>query len=461
MICRQSNSISHSLRSLPCRVPSLRNLPRQLTAAATGAASTRRFSGMSSEGLTESQSQVRETIAKICAQWPDTYWSQADRNTTYPAPLHAALAQAGYIGICMPEHHGGAGLGISEATVMLQTIAESGAGMAGAQSVHANVYATMPILKFGSDEQKERYLGPLVRGEERVCFGVTEPDTGLDTLSLKTRALRKEGGGYLVNGEKVWITNAQNSARMVLLARTADPSPSKKASKCLSLFYVDLERGRKEGTFEALPIAKMGGRAVDANSVYFSSFQIDERDRIGEEGEGFEIVLHGMNAERCLIAGEALGLGYAALAKASQYASSRIVFGRPIGKNQGIAHPLAQSWCELEAAKHLTYHAAQLYDRTVSSASSSGSSGMDGIPSTRDEAGNVGAQCNAAKYMAGEAAFKACERAVMVHGGMGYAAEYHVERYFRDSMLPRLAPVSREMILNFIGQRVLGLPKSY
>ncbi|KAM0745970.1 acyl-CoA dehydrogenase [Meredithblackwellia eburnea MCA 4105] len=396
------------------------------------------YSGMSTDGLTESQIEVRESIAKICQEFPDEYWMEKDQKGEYAGDLHARLAEAGYIGICMPSELGGAGLGISEATVMLQTISESGAGIAGAQTIHANVYATMPLLKFASEEQKAKYLPPIINGTHRVCFGVTEPNSGLDTLNLTTKAERK-GDKYIINGSKVWITNAQRASRMVLLARTTPLDSGTKPSDCLSIFYADIAKGKENGQVTVTPLKKMGGKAVDANSVFFDNFEVDASDLIGKEGGGFKQILHGMNAERCLLAGEALGLGYAALKRAAQYTSERVIFGRPVAANQAIQHPLADSWCNLEAAKMMTYFAARRYDEGQSS----------------------GEHANAAKYLAAEAAFTACERAILSHGGMGYSAEYHVERYLREVLVPRIAPVSKEMILNYISQRVLDLPRSY
>lgn len=332
---------------------------------------------------------------------------------------------------------------------MLQTISESGAGIVGAQTIHANVYAMQPVWTFANEEQRARWLSPIISGKQRACFGVTEPNSGLDTLKLETRAERK-GDKYIINGAKIWISSAQVAQKMVLLARTTPLSDGKKPSECLSLFFADIKEA--DGTtpkkgIELRRITKMGGRAVDANQVFFDNLEVPVEDRIGEEGKGFKQILHGMNAERCLLAGEALGVGYAALRRAARYASERVVFGRPIGQNQAIQHPLAQNWIELEAAKLLTYSAARAYDDIVDG---------KGISHT-----DLGARCNAAKYFAAETAFKACERAVMTHGGMGYSSEYHVERYLREIFVPRIAPVSREMILNYVSQRVLGLPKSY
>ncbi|KAK3067998.1 hypothetical protein LTR53_014770 [Teratosphaeriaceae sp. CCFEE 6253] len=388
---------------------------------------------METSGFTEEQMAVRDAIFKICANFSDDYWMEHDQTETYPHELHAALAKDGWIGIALPEDLGGSGLGISEATMMLQSIAESGAGLAGAQSIHANVYATQPVSKFATPDQRKRFLSQIISGEWRTCFGVTEPNTGLETLKLKTTATpTSDGSGYTVTGQKIWISSAQIAQKMVLLARTTPLEEVKKPSEGLSMFYIDFDLSQPG--LEAKRIRKMGGRAVDANQVFFDGYKIPKDSLIGEEGQGFKIILHGMNAERALLAGEALGLGYAALKKASQYAKERVVFGRPIGQNQAIQHPLASAYMHLEAAKHTTYHAARLYDR-------SDPNHKDYDPSITQHA--VGVACNSAKYLAAEAGYTACERAVMSMGGMGYAAEYHVERYLRESFVPRLAPVSR------------------
>ena len=300
------------------------------------------------------------------------------------------------------------------------------------------------MAKFATASQRQRMLPKLIDGTWRACFGVTEPNTGLDTLKLRTRA-RREGDTYKISGQKIWISSAQVATKMVLLARTTPLEEVKKPSEGLSLFFIDFDP--KQPGLELKKIKKMGGRAIDANEVFFDNYIVNSDSLIGKEGQGFKIVLHGMNAERCLLAGEALGLGYAALYRASQYAKERIVFGRPIGMNQGIQHPLAEAYMHLEAAKLATYHAARLYDS-----------------STTDETitqAAVGVACNSAKYLAAEAAFTACERSVLSLGGMGYAQEYHVERYLRECLVPRIAPVSREMIMNYVGEKVLGLPRSY
>ena len=385
---------------------------------------------METSGFTEEQLTVRDAIFKVCEQFPDEYWMEKDQKEEHPGELHAALAKDGWIGIALPEDIGGGGLGVSEATMMLQTISESGAGMQGAQSIHANVYATQPVYKFATPEQR-KLLSNIVSGKWRVCFGVTEPTTGLDTLKLKTRAVR-DGDDYIISGQKIWTTNAQKAEKMVLLARTTALEDVKKPSEGLSMFFIDISDKSAPG-LDVRKIKKMGGRAVDANEVFFDNYRIPGDTLIGKEGQGFKIILHGMNAERAIVAGEALGLGYAALKRATAYARDRVVFGRPIGQNQGIAHPLAAAFMHLEAAKLATYHAARLYDR-------SNPDRPDYDEAVTQHA--VGVACNSAKYLAAEAAFQACERAVMSMGGMGYAAEYHVERYMREVFVPRLAPVS-------------------
>jgi acyl-CoA dehydrogenase len=384
--------------------------------------------------LSAEQEAIREAVAKICARFPDEYWLEKDRDGGFPHDFHRAFAEAGWLGICIPPAHGGAGLGVTEAALMMQAIAESGAGLSGASALHMNIFGLNPVVQFASEEQKARMLPPLVAGEDKACFAVTEPDAGLDTLKLKTRAVRA-GGYYLVSGQKIWISTAQVASKMLLLARTTPLDEVKRRTEGLSLFYTALDRKH----VDVREIDKMGRKAVDSNELFIDKLPVPVADRIGEEGRGFEYILHGMNAERILIGAEAIGLGRAALRKASAYANERIVFDRPIGQNQAIQHPLAQCWMELEAANLMAFKAASLYDR--------------GAP--------CGAEANAAKFLGAEAAFKACQAAVMTHGGMGYAKEFHVERYLREVMIARLAPVSPQMILCFIAEKVLGLPKSY
>jgi len=384
--------------------------------------------------LTPDQEAIRDAVAKVCAGFDLDYWLRRDREGGFPLDFHAALARDGWLGIAMPQQYGGAGLGITEAAVMMQTIAASGAGMSGASAVHMNIFSLNPVVVYGTDEQKQRWLPPLVRGEDRACFGVTEPDTGLNTTQLKTQAVR-EGDGYVVNGRKIWTSTAQVANKILLLARTTAADQVAKPTLGLTLFYTDLDRK----AVEVREIEKMGRKAVDSNLLFIDRLRVPARDRVGEEGRGFEYILHGFNPERILVAAEAVGLGRAALARAAEYASARIVFDRPIGQNQAIQHPLAKCWAELEAANLMAFKAASLYDA--------------GKP--------CGVEANAAKYLAGEAGFRACETAVMVHGGMGYAKEYHVERFLREALIPRIAPVSPELTLCFIAEKALGLPKSY
>lgn len=384
--------------------------------------------------LTPEQAAIREAVAKVCARFDLDYWLRKDREGGFPHDFHAALARDGWLGIAMPREYGGSGLGITEAALMMQTIAESGAGMSGASAVHMNIFSLNPVVVFATDEQKKRWLPPLIAGEHRACFGVTEPDSGLDTTRLRTHALC-EGDHYVVTGRKIWTSTAQVANRILLLARTQARDEADRPTAGLTLFYTDLDRSR----VEVREIDKMGRKAVDSNLLFIDGLRVPARDRIGEEGHGFEYILHGFNPERILVAAEAVGLGRAALSRAAEYAKTRVVFGRPIGQNQAIQHPLACGWMELEAASLMAFKAATLYD-----------------------AGRTcGAEANAAKYLAGEACFRACETAVMVHGGMGYAREYHVERFLRESLIPRIAPVSPELILCYIAERVLGLPKSY
>lgn len=385
-------------------------------------------------GFTEEQEAIRDSVARICADFDDAYWLRRDREGGFPHDFYDALAREGWLGICTTESSGGAGLGIQEAAIMMRTIAESGAGLSGASAVHINIFGLNPVAVYGTEEQKQRMIRPMAEGREKACFAVTEPNTGLNTTQLKLKA-EKRGDRYHVSGQKIWISTAQVADNILLLARTTPLEEVKKATHGLSLFYTKFDRDR----IKVREIEKMGRKAVDSNELFFEDFQIPEADLIGEEGRGFEYILHGMNPERILIAAEAVGLGMAAINRAARYAQERIVFNRPIGQNQGIQHPLAKCWAELEAAWMMVMSAAWQYDT--------------GKP--------AGAAANAAKYLAGEAGFNACETAVMAHGGFGYAKEYHVERYLREVMIPRIAPISPQLCLSYIAERVLGLPKSY
>jgi acyl-CoA dehydrogenase len=384
--------------------------------------------------LTQSQETIRDAITVLCRDFDDAYWLNKDREGGFPFEFHKAMADAGWLGVCIPEDFGGSGLGITEAALIMRTISESGAGMSGASAIHMNIFGLNPVVVFGNEEQRKRMLPPMAEGKQKSCFAVTEPNTGLNTTQLKLRAERK-GDRYVVNGQKVWISTAQVADKMLLLARTTPLEEIKNPTNGLSLFYTDFDRKR----VHTREIEKMGRKAVDSNELFFENFEIPVEDRIGEEGRGFEYILHGMNPERILIAAEAVGLGMVALNRATDYAKNRIVFNRQIGKNQGIQHPLAKNWMELEAAWLMTMSASWQYDNNMS----------------------CGAAANAAKYLAAEAGFHACEQAVMTHGGFGYAREYHVERYLRESLIPRIAPISPQLILSFIAEKVLGLPKSY
>ena len=384
--------------------------------------------------LTDEQQSIQAAIQKICQQFDDAYWLARDTDGTFPEDFVKAITEGGWLGIAMPEAYGGAGLGVTETAIMAHSIARSGAGMSGASAVHLNLFGPNPIVVFGTEEQKARLLPPLIKGQDRACFGVTEPDAGLNTTRLATRAVR-DGDHYRINGRKLWTTTAQTANKILIIARTQDLADCKKPTDGLTLFFTDLNRD----SIEVRLIDKMGRKAIDSNALFIDDLIVPVADRIGEEGDGWKCLLHGLNPERILIAAEAVGLGQAALEKASQYAKERVVFDRTIGKNQGIQHPLAENWMELEAAQLMVFKAASLYDA--------------GKP--------CGAEANAAKYLAAKAAFTACERAVLTHGGMGYAKEYHVERYLREIMIPVIAPISQELIKSFIAEQVLGQEKSY
>jgi len=384
--------------------------------------------------LSPEQQAIAEAVKRLCAGFGDAYWSECEAAERFPAEFHQAVAAAGFLGIAMPAALGGAGLGVAEAAIMMQAVAQGGGGYAAASSIHLNIFGPHAIVVHGTEAQKRRMLVPLIKGEEKACFGVTEPDAGLDTASIQTFA-RRTGGGYIVRGRKVWTTTAQEADRILLLARTAKKADGKRPTDGMSLFYTRLDRAK----VEVRRIPKMGRAAVDSNAVFIDDLFVPEEDRIGEEGRGFRYLLDSLNPERILIAAEAIGLGRDALARAAGYARERVVFGRPIGQNQGIQHPLAERWAYLESAWWLTLRAASLYDAKEP----------------------CGAEANAAKLLGARASFEACKTAIMTHGGMGYAKEYQVERLFRESMLPILAPVSEQLILSYIAENVLDLPKSY
>jgi acyl-CoA dehydrogenase len=384
--------------------------------------------------FSEEQLQIRDSIEKLCRPFDDQYWLDRDTDGQFPEDFCSALAKDGWLGIAMPEDVGGSGLGISEAAVMVQTISESGAANGGVSSISIPLFGVNPINIYGTEEQKQRMLPPVLRRDDIPCFAVTEPNTGLDTTRLTTRAELK-GDHYIVHGHKVWTSTAQVANKIMLIARTKPEEETKRPIDGLSLFYTDLDRK----TCDIRRIDKMGRKCVDSNEVFIDGLKVPVENRIGEEGKGFRYLLHGLNPERILIAAGLVGLGRAALKKATEYAKDRVVFDRPIGQNQSVQHPLAESWIELEAANLMVFRAAAAYDN-----------GED-----------CGTHANAAKYFAAEATFKACQRAVMTHGGMGYAKEFHVERYLRECIIHRLAPISPQLILCFIAEKVLGLTKSY
>jgi acyl-CoA dehydrogenase len=383
---------------------------------------------------TPERAEIRDAVRAICNKFDDTYWAEKDRTHSFPFEFARAVADGGWLGIAMPIEYGGAGLGVTEASIMMQEVGRSAGAFAACSTVHINIFGLHSIVKHGTDEQKKRWLPSIIDGSSRACFGVTEPDAGLDTSKIKTRAVL-HGDKYIVHGQKIWTSTAQQADKIVLLARTTPIEQCAKPADGLSLFYTDLDRSN----VEVREIPKMGRHAVNSNQTFFDGLVVPVEHRIGEEGKGFRYILDCLNPERILIAAEVVGMGRRALEKAVKYANERVVFGRPIGKNQSIQHPLAECWSELYAAELMALHAAQLYDA--------------GKP--------CGAQANAAKYLAADAGFHACDRAIRTHGGMGYAAEYHVERYFREMVATQLAPVSREMILCFIAEHELGLPKSY
>tara|TARA_R110002012_G_scaffold59947_4_gene156810 strand:- start:3852 stop:5018 length:1167 start_codon:yes stop_codon:yes gene_type:complete len=383
---------------------------------------------------TQAQQEIRDTVLRICADFDDEYWLEKDRNGGFPHDLHKALADGGWLGIALPEEVGGAGLGITEAAIMMQAIAESGGGASGASAIHMNIFGLNPVVKFGTPDQKQRMLVPLLEGREKACFAVTEPTTGLDTTKLKTRAIR-HGDRYVVHGQKVWISTAQVADKMLLLARTTPLEEVTRPTEGLTLFYTTLDR-----TFvDVREIEKMGRKAVDSNEVFIDGLPVPADDMIGEEGQGFRQILHGLNPERILVAAECVGIARNAIKRASEYAKERHVFGRPIGQNQGIQHPLAKSWAKVESANLMVMHAAALYDAGES----------------------CGVEANAAKLLAAEAAVEATQTAQMTFGGYGYAKEYHVERLVREALLFHIVPVTPHMLMSFIAEKALGLPKSY
>src|ERR1700761_3853673 len=384
--------------------------------------------------LSDDQRAIEENVGRVVRRFDDAYWTEIDQTPRFPDEFHKAMADAGWLGIAMPVEYGGAGLGVTEAAIMMHTVAKGGGGYAAASSIHLNIFGPHAIVVHGNDEQKKRMLPPLIAGDEKACFAVTEPNAGLDTTSIETFA-RRTNDGYIVRGRKIWTTTAQEADKILLLTRTAKKADGKRPTDGMTLFYTTLDRTK----VEVRRIPKMGRAAVDSNTVFIDDLFVPDEDRIGEEGKGFRYLLDSLNPERILIGAEAIGLGRDALDRAARYAKDRVVFGRPIGQNQGVQHPLAEAWTYLESAWWMCLRAASLYDAKQP----------------------CGAEANAAKLLGARAAFDTCTTAMMAHGGMGYAKEYQIERLLRESMIPRIAPVSEQLILSFIGENVLGLPKSY
>jgi acyl-CoA dehydrogenase len=384
--------------------------------------------------LTEDQELIRRSVAQLAQKFDDHYWMEKDQAHEFPTEFYRAIADGGWLGMTIPVEYGGHGLGITEATLLAEEVAKSGGGMNAASAIHLSIFGMQPVVVHGSEELKRRTLPRVATGDLHVCFGVTEPGAGLDTSRITTFA-KRAGDHYVVNGRKVWISKALESEKILLLTRTRSYDDVAKKTDGMTLFLTDLDRAR----IDIRPIPKMGRNAVSSNELFIDNLEVAVEDRIGEEGKGFQYILDGLNPERMLIAAEALGIGRVALDKAVKYATDREVFGRPIGMNQGIQFPLADSLARLDAAELMLRKATWLYD--------------NGKP--------CGREANTAKYLCADAGFTAADRALQTHGGMGYAEEYNVARYFREARLMKIAPVSQEMILNYLGSHTLKLPRSY
>ena len=384
--------------------------------------------------ISEDHRAIRDGVSAVVRSFDDEYWLARDDDGKFPHEFHRAMAESGWLGITMPPEYGGAGLGVTEAAIMMHEVASHGGGMAAASTVHINLFGPHPIVVFGTPEQRQRWLPALASGKDQVAFGFTEPDAGLNTTAIKTFA-QKVAGGYVVHGQKVWTSTAQVASKIMLLTRTTKLEDCKKPTDGITIFYTDLDRSK----IDVHRIPKMGRKAVDSNSIFIDGLFIPEADRVGEEGKGFSYILHSLNPERLLVAAEAIAIGQDALGRAARYARERVVFGRPIGQNQGIQHPLAERWMALEAAWAMVMKGAWLYDQHQ----------------------QCGAEANAAKFLGARAGFDSCLQAVLTHGGFGYAKEYHVERLLREVTITRIAPVTEQLILSFIAEKVLDLPKSY
>ena len=383
---------------------------------------------------TDEHQLIRDAIGKICADFPDEYWAKRDREHEFPWDFYNALAADGWIGIAIPEDYGGSGRGITEASILLEEVAASGAAMNGASAIHLSIFGMHPVVRHGSEEMKQKYLPRVAGGDLHVCFGVTEPDAGTDTTAITTTA-RRDGDTYIVRGRKVWTTKALDSERVLLLVRTEAREQVAKRTQGMTLLLAEIQR--PEVTIS--PIDKVGRNAVATCEVVYDDLPVHATDRVGEEGMGFRYLLDGLNAERILVASEALGIGRAAMRRAVDYANERNVFGRPIGMNQGVSFPLGEAQMRLDAAELMIRKASWLLDHNRP----------------------CGAEANMAKWLAADACFLAADQAVQTHGGFGYAREFHVERYWREARLQKIAPISQEMVLNYVTEHVLGLPRSY
>ena len=384
--------------------------------------------------LSDDQRAIREGVAAVVRPFTDDYWLARDEDGEFPREFHRAMADAGWLGITLPTEYGGAGLGVTEAAIVMHEVASHGGGMAAASSVHINLFGPHPIVLFGTPEQRQRWLPRMMQGLDQCAFGFTEPDAGLNTTAIKTFA-KKVPGGYLVRGQKVWTSTAQVANKIMLLTRTTRLEDCARPTEGITIFYTDLNRSK----IEVRRIAKMGRKAVDSNAIFIDDLFIPDADRVGEEGKGFGYILHSLNPERLLIGAEAIAIGQDALRRATKYARERVVFDRPIGQNQGIQHPLAERWMALEAAWVMVMKGAWLYDQKEP----------------------CGAEANTAKFLGARAGYEAALTAVMTHGGYGFAKEYHVERLLREVTITRIAPVTEQLILSFIAEKVLDLPKSY
>ncbi len=384
--------------------------------------------------VSEDHRAIRDGVGAVVRSFDDEYWLARDDDGEFPKEFHRAMADAGWLGITMPPEYGGAGLGVAEAAIMMHEVASHGGAMAAASTVHINLFGPHPIVLFGSEEQRKRWLPRLVEGKDQVAFGFTEPDAGLNTTAIKTFA-EKVPGGYVVNGQKVWTSTAQIASKIMLLTRTTKLEDCTRPTDGITIFYADLDRSK----IEVRRIPKMGRKAVDSNAIFIDGLLIPESDRVGEEGKGFSYILHSLNPERLIVAAEAIAIGQDALRRATRYARERVVFGRPIGQNQSIQHPLAERWMALEAAWAMVMKGAWLYDSHQP----------------------CGAEANTAKFLGARAGYDSCLQAVLTHGGFGYAKEYHVERLLREVTITRIAPITEQLILSFVAEKVLDLPKSY